>query len=403
MTKHVGVKLTLIDPNLEQYATPKQWEYYCAWEETGSSHKAAKALGVSQSGVVRAAAALRKTAARRGYAPGNDFTHQTAPGFTIKRVSSYYKGKEGDPNQWVIQEQEKAAQAEKLKDFAEGLIETQAVKTKKPKGYASKDLLPSLIIGDAHIGMLAWRRETGGHDFDANTAVKDLIEAAEHLIAAAPPAENALLVDVGDFLHIDDFKSMTPNDTLLDSDSRYPRLLKMAGMVMRHIINRMLRKFKNVTVIIARGNHNPSSAVAVALMLDFFYDKEPRVTVLETAGTFHYMEFGNHLIGVNHGDKIKAARLVSLMARDKPKEWGRTKFRHWWVGHIHHKKAEEIDGCVVESFNTLAPRDAWHAANGYGAGQAMELITLHKEKGQHSRSIYNLPDKEDEQEDEQEE
>ena len=162
---------------------------------------------------------------------------------------------------------------------------------------------------------------------------------------------------------------------------------------MRHIITCMLHKFKNVTVIIARGNHNPSSAVAVSLMLDFYYDKEPRVTVLETAGTFHYLEFGNHLIGVNHGDKIKAARLVSIMARDKAEEWGRTKFRHWWVGHVHHKKAEEIGGCVVESFNTLAPRDAWHAASGYGAEQAMEMITLHKDSGQHSRSIYNLPKK----------
>ena len=44
----------MIDKNLEQYATDKQWLYYCAAEEHGSGAKAAEILGVNRATLTKA-------------------------------------------------------------------------------------------------------------------------------------------------------------------------------------------------------------------------------------------------------------------------------------------------------------------------------------------------------------
>ena len=359
--------------------------------EHGSCNQASKALGKARRTIDVTIDRIEKRAIARGWSPEHGWTEVVPEGYHIKGVSTLHKTEDGI--QWVKSDKDKEDQERAFKDFVEGICSTikQVKPTQAIKKRLEKDLMSTIIIGDAHLGMYAWHDETGSDDFDTDIAVAQLMKAIDYLVDHAPEAEEGMLVDVGDFMHIDDFSSTTPsNRNALDSDTRYPRILKMAGMVMRYAIDKMLTKHRRVKVVVAKGNHNPSSSVALSLMLAFYYDKEPRVEVLETIGHFHYIEFGQHLIGVNHGDKIKAQKLVSVMARDKPQEWGRTQFRRWWTGHVHHKVAEEIDGCTVEAFNTLAPRDAWHSGAGYGASQSMEMITLHKTEGTHSRLIYEL-------------
>jgi hypothetical protein len=250
-----------------------------------------------------------------------------------------------------------------------------------------------IILGDAHLGMYAWGEETLERDFDTDIACQEIRNAVDNMIARAPNAETGVLIDVGDFMHSNTATNTTAAGTVVDVDTRHAKVLKAAGMVMRYCITQMLKKYKIVKVVIAKGNHNPEPAIAVSLMLQFYYDKEKRVEVLDTIGHHHYIEFGDWLLGVNHGDKIKPQKLVAMMARDH-KGWSNAKFRLWILGHIHHERVIEIDGCTVASFNTLAPRDAWHASAGYGSRSASTLITLHKTKGKHSTIEYDLPARE---------
>ena len=56
-------------------------------------------------------------------------------------------------------------------------------------------------------------------------------------------------------------------------------------------------------------------------------------------------------------------------------------------GHIHHlSRDKECAGCVVETFRTLAPKDAWHAGQGYRAGRDMYAITHHVSHGEFMRT-----------------
>ena len=106
---------------------------------------------------------------------------------------------------------------------------------------------------------------------------------------------------------------------------------------------------------------------------------------MDTVNAFHYFEFGKNLIGVHHGHSVKKENLGKVMAADRPEAWGRTKYRYWLTGHIHHRTVLEDFNVIVESFRTLAGKDAWHTNQGYRAGRDMTSIIYHKEYGESDR------------------
>jgi hypothetical protein len=69
------------------------------------------------------------------------------------------------------------------------------------------------------------------------------------------------------------------------------------------------------------------------------------------------------------------------MACDWPQDWAETLYRYWITGHIHHDTVKELRGCVVESFRTLAPGDAWHHSKGYRSGRDMRVLVFDRERG----------------------
>ena len=85
----------------------------------------------------------------------------------------------------------------------------------------------------------------------------------------------------------------------------------------------------------------------------------------------------------------KMDKLPGIMAADQALAWGRTKYRYWWTGHIHHQRLQEFPGASVESFRVLAPKDAWHHQRGYRAGRDMKAVILHKDYGETSRIVVN--------------
>lgn len=374
---------------LEFCITPRQIVIINAITDQGNHTKAAKVMGVTRQTVDQAVRAIKQRARMRGYDPDMDLTHPSGEGLALKRVSTNYNG-EGEINQqWVIYEPEKEEQMSRLREFCAGLMIDlpKATPTLKPTGTFNENLLSAIVIGDGHLGMLANKEDNLDADFNIEIATSDLRAAIEYLVASSPPSEECLLVNVGDFLHHDNTKNATPgHGHALDVCTRHPQALRIAAATLRYLVDRMAEKFPRVRVVNATGNHDPSSAIALSMFLEGVYENHPRVIVEPTQSKFYFLEFGKNLIGITHGDQIPAQRLAGVMTRLASEQWGRTQWRRWWVGHIHHKQKLALDaGCTVESFNTLAGTDAWHAASGYGGERGIELITLHREYGEIGR------------------
>lgn len=381
----------LPDADTISYGTPMQ--QVCAEElvRCGSVAVAAAALQLTPNQLRAHLDELQRRAATRGYAPGSDMTKPTPSGFHVKGVSTFYDGDGNVKGQWVKTNKDQDEKYQMLLDAMStiadrwtGLAEPVAAPT-----MTDDDLLCVYPMGDPHIGMFSWASETG-HNFDLAIAERDLYTAVDHLVDLAPPAKHGLLVNVGDFYHADNRNSTTTGGTPVDSDGRWPKVMSVGVRLMRRMIDRALEKHEHVTIINSNGNHDWHGSIMLAICLAQFYEREPRVTV-ETAPTkCHYYRFGKVLIGATHGDTIKLAELGGVMACDRAEDWGDTFYRYWLTGHIHHDTVKELKGCIVESFRTLAPSDAWHKGQGYRSGRDMKLLVMHREHGQIMRHVVGI-------------
>lgn len=278
-----------------------------------------------------------------------------------------------------------------LSEFAKSLEIPAAPRTKKTKETRAKDLMNCIVIGDAHVGMYAYGKETRSRNFNSDTASAEILHAIDDLISRSPKAETGMLINVGDFIHANTMSGTTGKGTPLDTDTRHHRVMQIAAKTMAYAVDKMLAHHDKVVVVCARGNHDPDAALALQLILSAYYRLEPRVAILDTEGYYHYVQWGNWLLAVHHGDKVKAPKLVTMLARDLPVAWGESTHRMWILGHFHHAKELELDGCVVKTFGTLAPPDSWHSGHGYKSQHTMSLLTFKKQGGLHSTLIYEIP------------
>lgn len=374
------------DPKLKEYATAVQAQYIDAVIEVGVVG-AAKRFGVGHGAVSHALQAVKKKAALAGFAPEAGMTHVVPAPFAVKGVSSYYN-KDGDlAGQWVKSKLDDQQAAEAIREWVEGVIgDARGLSplVQEPD-KVNGDLLAVYPFGDPHFGMYAWAAEAG-EDFDLSIADKVTRGAIDRLLLSAPPAETCIVLILGDTFHANDQTNVTPGHKhQLDVDSRYPKVIKVGINAVRHVILRALEKHKNVFVRIEPGNHDPQAKWALTLALSMHFENNDRVTIDESPSKFWYYQFGQVLIGSTHGDTIKHEGLPGVMAADKPMEWGHSKHRYWYTGHVHTQVVKEFSGVICESFRSLVAKDAWTAGRGYRAGRDLYCIVHHKDHGEIER------------------
>ena len=376
--------------------TDKHRRYAKAIEEHGSESAAARALGVTRDmlrGSLRHAKMRQRKAAeeaRQGYSPERGLERKGPEGYTLAGFSDMRTNEEGKPI-WYKFNQDKERQAELMREAIDAMADDlpRLPKTGKPK-QADSELMAVYPLGDPHIGMLSWGEETG-QDWDLAIAEEKFCGVFDRLVKTAPPCKQALIVNLGDFFHADNMEGVTSRSGHnLDTDGRFAKMIWVGIKIIRQMINSALQRHSTVKIINAIGNHDDTASLFLSIALQNIYEKEPRVIVDASPTPFHYVQHGRVLIGVHHGHTCKMQNLPGVMAAERPKEWGDTVHRYWLTGHIHHDSMKEYAGCKVESFRTLAARDAYAAHAGYLSGQDSKCLVMHTEHGEVERHTVNI-------------
>lgn len=251
------------------------------------------------------------------------------------------------------------------------------------------DTMTVYPLGDPHIGMLSWAPECGDH-FDTKIAVRELTQCVRLMVASAPPSSQAIITNLGDFLHAQDDTQLTPgHKNKLDVDGRHSKVLRAGLNLLRGIVDAALERHDTVTIRNLPGNHDPQVAAVLAMWLAAVYEGAPRVIVADAYAPHQFDVFGATLIGWHHGDGTPINDLPALMAADMGEAWGRTTFHVWHTGHIHHLTRKEFPACVVESHRTMAARDGFHARR-YRSGRSLSAITYHREFGEVARASVGI-------------
>lgn len=311
-------------------------------------------------------------------------------GHVVRGVSTLVSGSGATLAQWVKTAREPETRAQVLDRLLRELptaIPERVERVDGPGSVDTSDLLAVYPMGDPHVGMLSWAPETGeSHDLDSAREI--MCAAMTDLVQRGPRTEKALIVNLGDYFHADNHLNRTSRSGHpLDVDGRWPKVLQTGIEILVYMIDRALEHHRHVRVINEIGNHDDHSAIMLSVALAAHYRNEPRVEIDLSPSAYHWHRFGKVLIGVTHGHNQRHSDLEAIMAAERAADWGETVHRYWYCGHIHHSTKKEQRGCVIESFRTLAPRDAWAAGAGYRAGRDMNRILLHREWGEVGRDI----------------
>lgn len=311
-------------------------------------------------------------------------------GMYVRSVSTLVDGQTGTvKQQWV--------KADKLKqDQFEAMIEAsrRAAASIEPLPLIASptvtdgELATLYTITDFHVGMLAWGRETGT-PWDLVIAERVLIDMVSRMMISAPPSEVGIINQLGDFLHFDSLKAITPeHGHLLDADSRYQKVVEVAVRVLRKVVEMALQRHEKVYVYMHEGNHDPAGSVWLRVLFASLYENNERVIVEKSPKPYIAFQWGKTMLGFHHGHLSKTDSLPLLFAAMYPDVWGNTTKRYVHSGHLHHHMLKEHPGIKLEQHPTAAGPDAYAARGGWQSERQMTAITYHCESGEFSRQTY---------------
>lgn len=355
-----------------------------AWNQT----HAAERLGVSRSTLQY----RLKELTARGMHPGI-MGGTLPPGLSVNRITTLHTTEDGRVQQWVQAKADPRMKGDPVPTIQAAF---EGFKGKAfippPVGPTTDQLLTVYVLSDLHLGMYSWKMETG-NDYDVDIADRIFTGVMLDLIDRVPPTEDAVLLNLGDFFHSDNNENRTlRSGNALDVDTRYARVMQAGTDLVLNAVHLMLQKHRRVTYRGIPGNHDPYGALALTLALKAYFHGHERVTIDDNPGPFWWYKFGRVMLGAAHGDMAKPHQLINIMAAKAPELWGSTDFRYAYLGHIHKRTkggviqlGGELGGAIWETFQTIAPRDAWGNSMGFTAGRSMQAIVHHKEKGEWDR------------------
>lgn len=253
-----------------------------------------------------------------------------------------------------------------------------------------KQMLAVYPLIDWHVGLMAWSRETG-ENYDLKIARETIMPAMRRLIAATPPAEEAVVLGIGDLLHFDGFVHETPaSGHPLDADGRYPKVLETAADMVEETVELVLARHKRVTLRILRGNHDPVSAVAVAMAMKRVFRSNKRITVDVDQSYTWWFRRGKVFLGGSHGDKAKMKDLPMVMAHDRPDDWAASSYRRIYTGHLHNERRIEEGGVIVTTMRSPVAKDAYHSFNKWRSGRSVYSETFNIDGSEAASLTFNL-------------
>jgi len=376
-------------PLLQFCDTEKQLEVITLCAVKGlSQYQAAEKLGITRNAVKHHLEAVRNKAARRGYSPDHDWKNPVPDGHKIKGVSTFYDEAGLPVRQWVKSQTDEQRQFEILIERMESAVENlpKFKPTAAPKTY-DDNLLSLLTITDFHLGMYAYEAETGD-DWNVKLARDVFLNSINDMISTAPKAGTGFLCQLGDFLHWDGILSVTPQSGhILDADTRYGKLVELSMSVMAEAVKMMLKRFNEVVVVSAEGNHDISGSIWLRKHIKQLFADEKRLTVIDNEFPYYAYLHGETMLAFHHGHKVKLAQLHKLFASEPRfrEMWGKASYTYIHTGHYHHERLIEDGGAIAEMHPTLSGRDAYAARGGWVSRRGAKVITYDKTDGEIGR------------------
>jgi hypothetical protein len=323
--------------------------------------------------------------------------HLNERGIAKKDIVSvkHWQSANGEFRFSIVTKEDLEVDENKILDSVTDLIETHSPYYPKIKRDKNANHLLVINPADIHIGKYANQVETGD-GYNVETACMRVLEGLEGLIAKAEgfDIERVLFCVGNDILHIDNVYNTTTKGTRQDVDGKWWEHFEFALELYVKCVE-ILREIAPVDVLHSMSNHDYQSGYHLAHALKSWFRNDNEVSFDISVAHRKYYQYGENLIGLEHGDGAKMDKLPLLMAQERPKMWSDTKYRYWYLHHLHHKvkhkwlDAKDFIGVTVEYMRSPSGTDSWHSRKGFcGVPKAVEGFLHEKTSGQVARLVH---------------
>ena len=123
--------------------------------------------------------------------------------------------------------------------------------------------------------------------------------------------------------------------------------------------------------------------------LECWFNKYKDVSVNNDPIARKYLRWGKVMLLFVHGDQGRRMDYPTLMASERPEDWGQTLYREINTGDKHQIKVEEKFGVRVRILPSLAGTDTWHSEKMFVGNQRQaEAFVWNKDAGLLGTAIY---------------
>lgn len=237
--------------------------------------------------------------------------------------------------------------------------------------FKEADCLLELAMFDLHLGKVANKGEAE-ENYDLKIAEKRFKTAVQELLKRVNlNLVGRILLPIGqDLIHFDNIKATTFNETQMETDTRFHKLVRVAKRILVETIDE-LALIAPVDVVVVVGNHDTTVSFMIGEILDAWYNNNPNVNINNSPRLRKYYKFGKNGFQFSHGDLEKHLDLGMIFATEEPQMWAATEYRQCQLGHFHKQKktnyvsVDSHQGFQVKILPSLSSQDRWHYSKGY--------------------------------------
>lgn len=217
---------------------------------------------------------------------------------------------------------------------------------------------------------------------DFKYTVVDLITRARRIANL----DKVFYVIGGDLLNMDTFSGTTTSGTPVDNCQTAMETYVEAFDAIYWSIGYIKAHCQNLQIVYIPGNHDRLSSFHLAHGLSKAYE-DMNITWHVDYTERRVLKYGDNFFAFEHGDTNTKNSLL-IYATENPKEWGDTKYRTLYTGHLHTKKKieyiteDEKTGFSIKILPSLSRSDYWHYHNKFTGNKRAGVLDLHHpEKG----------------------
>ena len=305
-------------------------------------------------------------------------------------VNSPYYWDKSDPkysffvkNPLFTSEEENTFKEDLLDSLKDHAPKYPSIKRKKQKdGH-----LLVIDIADLHINKYATAELTGA-EYNSKLAVERAIEGTKGLLEKSSGfhIDKILFVMGNDVLNTDNLLKQTTKGTPQDTDVSWFEAFIIAKKCYVECLELCL-SVADVDVIHCPSNHDQMSGCFLAETVATHFRLCDNITFNTSPAYRKYYQYHSNFIGLEHGDKGKAANLPLVYAQTEPKLWYETKFRYGYLHHVHHSDVKQYQsskdyiGVNITYLRSPSSADIWHADSTYLNMVAVEGFIHSKTNG----------------------